>query len=338
MDALSIVVPALNEELYIEHCVGRLVAQLPADGRLYVADGGSTDRTRELVRQMSARDPRIELVDNPRRTQAAGINIVANKVKDRSHLLIRADAHAEYTDDYVSGLLATYERHHCASVVVRMDTRAKTCFQKAAAAAQNNPLGNGASPHRMPSPREGEVDHGKHALFELPMFLGVGGYDERFRANEDAELDVRIAKAGGKIWLNPAVPVFYFPRRTPAALAKQYFYYGLGRFQTCDKHQIKPKLRQLLPTLATAANLVALALAPFVHAALLLPLVYCVACLAWGTYLAVQARDRCVLGSGLAAGIMHMAFGVGYIWGWASRRRDWTVNGPLDGADPKLAD
>ncbi len=60
---LAALVPVLNEE----HRVGRALAALAACGpelaEIVVVDGGSADRTRDVVAAAAARDPRIRLVD-----------------------------------------------------------------------------------------------------------------------------------------------------------------------------------------------------------------------------------------------------------------------------------
>ncbi len=313
MDRLAVVVPTLNEERSISHCVRGLLAQMPSDGHLYVADGGSTDRTQQLVRQLAQEDRRVILVQNPKRLQASAINLVARMVRGKSEILVRADAHNSYPANFLSSVVAAYEKERPASVVVRVNTQGRECFQKAAAAAQNSRLGNGGSPHRSATTGAGTIDHGRHALFNLSFFERLGGYDEMLRANEDAELDIRIAQAGGRIWMCPDAPVSYHPRATPASLAKQYFFYGVGRYQSARKHNRKLKARQRLPVIATfgiATSALAAVVWPW---ALALPAAYAAVCLVWGVKLAIDARDGCVLASGIAAMIMHLCWGAGYI-------------------------
>ena len=38
------------------------------------------------------------------------------------------------------------------------------------------------------------ADHGHHALMRISAFRAVGGYDESFSHNEDAELDYRLGR------------------------------------------------------------------------------------------------------------------------------------------------
>ncbi len=80
------------------------------------------------------------------------------------------------------------------------------------------------------------MDHGHHALFVLDAFRALGGYDETFIANEDAEFDRRLTNSGGRIWLSEDLAIVYHPRRTPAALFAQYLRHGAGRARMLLRH------------------------------------------------------------------------------------------------------
>ncbi|KAA0238957.1 glycosyltransferase, partial [bacterium] len=73
---VSIVIPCLNEERYITGLLDSLASQdYGADGiEVLVADGGSTDRTRELVASYPGSFARLDLVDNPKRITVGGLN------------------------------------------------------------------------------------------------------------------------------------------------------------------------------------------------------------------------------------------------------------------------
>ena len=73
---VTIGIPCLNEEHYIEKCVRDALNQdyPPSRVEVVVADGGSSDRTREILEELSAREPRLRWVDNPQRIQAAAMN------------------------------------------------------------------------------------------------------------------------------------------------------------------------------------------------------------------------------------------------------------------------
>lgn len=313
-----IVVPTLDEEAFIGPLLDRLLAD---DGLtnplLVVADGGSRDKTRAIVAARAALDPRIRLMDNPKRLQSAGVNLAVQRFAGDRDWIARVDAHAIYPRHYVSRLIAEACRTGAQSVVVALETRGVEEFQKGVAAAQNSLLGTGGSAHRHAS-AQGWVDHGHHALFARTAFQATGGYDESFSHNEDAEYDVRLRAGGGRVWLTQAARVVYYPRRTPTALWRQYFGFGRGRARTMLKHRMGLKPRQAAPLVIAPAVL--LALGGLVFAPLAVPaMAWAAACLGYGALLAYRTRDANLLLSGPAAMIMHLGWSAGF-WTQVLRR------------------
>ena len=66
-ELITVVVPARNEERFIARCLDSVLAQDARNLQVVVVDGASTDRTPDIVREYSARDPRVELLSNPDR-------------------------------------------------------------------------------------------------------------------------------------------------------------------------------------------------------------------------------------------------------------------------------
>ncbi len=298
-----------------------------ARARIVVADGGSHDRTRALAAEAAARDARVVLLDNPGRLQSAAVNLAAARFGAGADTLVRIDAHAEYPDRFVERLLETAARTGASAVTVAMVSRGRGCFQKAAAAAQNSVLGAGGAAHRSAAGPGRWTDHGHHALIRLSAFVEAGGYDETMDCNEDAEFDARLAAIGGRLWIEPALAITYYPRAAAGALFRQYFRYGRGRARMLARHKAPMKLRQLMPV----------AVAPAVGLALLFPLsplllapaaLWAGVCLAGGVAVGLKARGGCALLAGAPAAISHLAWSLGY---WRQ-----TLSGPRDGGVPRL--
>ena len=310
---ISIIVPALNEEKYIKGCLQSLIESADDfEFEILVMDGGSTDDTAGIVRAMAVETPAVRLCGNPGRLQSAGMNLGAKIASPRAGIIVRADAHAAYPPDFVSKCLAAFLAHDAASVVVPMVNKGVTGIQRAIAKAQSSRLGNGGSAHRTGGV-SGFVEHGHHAMFNREVFLRLGGYDTRFTHNEDAEYDVRLRRAGGKIWMCGDAAVTYFPRKSLTALSRQYFKHGQGRARNLVLHRIRPKLRQLAPVGMLFLCLAGVLLAPLSPWFLLGPALYLVMCLAWGIKNSLSARDPWLLASGAAVVTMHLSWAVGFL-------------------------
>jgi GT2 family glycosyltransferase len=146
----------------------------------------------------------------------------------------------------------------------------------------------------------------------------IGPYDESLLSNEDYEFNVRIRKAGGKVWLDPAIKTIYFARRSIKELARQYWRYGYWKAQMLRRYPETIRWRQL-------AALLVLSLAGLGFLSLLFPwarwilgleiLVYSGALLAAGLQVGLQKRDLALsLGVPLAIATMHFTWGTAFLW------------------------
>lgn len=311
-----VAVPAWNEEAAIENCLRSLIEGDPfmKDVKVVVADGGSTDQTLAILEALQAEFPNIGILHNPDRLQSAGINRVVDQQAEASHqFLIRCDAHAHYPNGYVRKVAESLAaRSNAASVAVPMDSVGEGSFAKAGAWIVDTKLGSGGSAHRGGT-GSGWVDHGHHAGFRLDWFRKIGGYDTSFSHNEDAEYDHRIGLAGGRVWLDADIRLEYHMRPSLRTLARQYWTYGKGRARTVRKHQMKPRLRQMIPVahvalLALTALLGLIAPVFWAYPAFYLAVLACVSGV--GVY---RIGWPSGLWAGPALGAMHLAWGAGFI-------------------------
>lgn len=314
---IAIVIPALNEARHIAGVIRAVTASADRLGaHILVVDGGSTDGTVDLVTAEAARRPGLVLLHNPRRLQAAAVNLAVERLGDGVDWIIRVDAHAGYPENYCDILLSEAMKTDADSVVVRMHAAGQGAMQSTIAAAQNSLFGNGGSAHR--GAGEGRfVEHGHHALMRVSAFRAVGGYDESFSHNEDAELDQRLVKQGYRIWLTAATGMDYYPRDSLRGLARQYFRFGAGRMATAWKHPGSLHKRHfVLIGLAPLALLAALApLQPL----LALPFgLWLAACLLAGAVTALRARAPGLVLCGVPGAVMQMSWSLGF-WSRALR-------------------
>lgn len=306
-----IVIPCLNEANHIEAVIGNLGEALAElDARIVIADGRSTDGTRDIVARIASENAKVSLLDNPKRIQSAAVNLAVATFGDDCDYLIRIDAHGDYPLDYCQQLVDEALATGADSVVVGMQTVGFGLLQKATALAQNSKLGNGGSRHRIGAVSHW-TDHGHHALMKVSAFRQMDGYDESFQHNEDAELDYRLVKAGCRIWMTDKTSMVYYPRSNLKSLFRQYFGYGRGRARNFLKHRARPSLRQMIPL--TVAPITIGALLAIMNWAAVIPFVaWAGACIAYGMWLAIGQRNPHGPLAAVSAMVMHFAWSAGF--------------------------
>jgi succinoglycan biosynthesis protein ExoA len=322
-----IVIPSLNEETHIESVIALLRPDRRCrDALIVVSDGGSSDQTVAIVERIGSTDPRVRVLTTVERlSTSASVNRAVECFGHGRTWLVRLDAHAGYPKDYASRLVATAIETGATSVVTPMFTCGNTCFQRAAAAAQNSFLGTGGSAHRLLN-RGGWVEHGHHALIDLERFRKLGGYDDKLKFNEDAEFDRRLVKSGGRIWLADELVISYFPRNDILSLFYQYVKHGRGRAHTFVRHGGRKRIRHfILPSIAPIVILGFLA--PFYWPLAVPASVWLFACLLYGLVLGVRQKDICAAGSGYTAIVMQLAWSLGH-WREVISIRTYTLFHP----------
>jgi len=313
-ELITIVVPTYNEEENIKAVLRQLISK-NYDSEVIVVDGMSTDNTRKIVSGIAVENPRIRMIDNPARIQSIGVNLAAEQASQFSKYLLRADAHCDYPEGWVDNVVGSLTENGATSCVVPMLTVGKSGTQAAIAFAQNSKLGNGGSSHRNSDAVSGWIDHGHHAIFLKEFFIASGGYDANFAVNEDAEFDLRTAKIGAKVWMNRDAVITYYPRKTIHGLVGQYFRYGSGRAMTFWKHRTLPRLRQLMPAVATAGVAGSLLLGVLIDSRfLLIADMYFLLIAAYIFFVCGDRSTRFRVSVFLAMSAMHLSWGAGFLF------------------------
>jgi cellulose synthase/poly-beta-1,6-N-acetylglucosamine synthase-like glycosyltransferase len=259
---VTIAIPCLDEEGYIEACLRAVQAQSwPADRlEILVADGMSVDATREILGRIAATDARVRLIDNPARLQASGLNECIRHA--RGDVIVRLDVHADYAPDFVEKCVSVLKRTGADNVGGAARPKAKTFFQRCVAAALRSPLGIGGSKYRQED-QEGFVESVWPGAFDRRVFERVGLFDPNAVTNEDAELNQRIVASGGRVYMSREIVSYYYPRESMRELARQYFKYGQGRARTLLKHRKLLSVRPAVPFLGLASEAFLLVAAPW---------------------------------------------------------------------------
>lgn len=250
---VTVAIPAYNESVDIENIIRVFLStQYPNLIEIFVADGGSTDSTQDIVKTLSLAEPKVKLIHNSLKIQSAGLNLILQECIGDIFLI--ADAHSDYAPDYIEKCVEALLESEALNVGGAQRFVAKTPFQAGVALASRSFLGSGGAKYRNPN-YNGYADTVYLGCFWRKTLLDVSGFDVLQITNQDAELNQKLLnKSQEAIYISSDIRVWYYPRKTWKSLCIQYFKYGRGRYLTSVKHTANFQLRGKLPFLVISAT------------------------------------------------------------------------------------
>lgn len=248
---ITIICPIYNEEKYIAKCIESIMQQdFPKDKlEVLFVDGMSKDRTREIINLYLPKCPYIRVLDNPMKIVPYAMN--KGILEAKGEVIIRIDAHTIYEKNYFSTLVKRLYDLGADNVgaVCKTDVLNKNSKTLAIREVLSNRFGVGNSIFRTGIDRVMEVDTVPFGCWRREVFDKYGLYDVRLVRNQDIELNKRILRGGGKIFIVPDTYCTYLARETFSGLAKNNF--GNGKWNILTVYFTKQfdslSLRHFIP-------------------------------------------------------------------------------------------
>ena len=322
---VSVVIPALNEELDIAGCIASIGAQtFPLDHvEVLLVDGGSVDDTVGRARNAAkASDLSLRVLTNTQVIQSAALNVgLANAAGE---IIVRIDARSIPAPDHIARCVEVLlERTDVGAVggAQIAHERSARLVDRAIARALNNRYAMGFARYRRRA-ASGATDTVWMGAFRGIDLQAIGGWDETFAKNEDFELNERLRKNGFVVWFDAEMCSSYLPRTSVGAIVRQYFAYGSSKGAMWATNW-RPNARQ---TLLLAAPFVAVGGAVMsTYLVGWLP-VLCVTATGAAFVDAIGNRGTPAspitrLGATVVNGVIGGSWWLGVVWGWLSRPR-----------------
>jgi succinoglycan biosynthesis protein ExoA len=337
---VSIIMPVRNEANFIRRSLQAVLDQdYPRERmEIIVADGRSSDGTRNIVEEIRREHSSLHLIDNPGEIVSFGLNAALRIAK--GEIVVRVDGHCEIASDFVSRCVQHLIEDEVDCVGGPIETIGETYSARAIAAAMSSTFGVGGSAFRVAKNSQRLVDTVPFPAFRRDTIESAGPFDEELVRNQDDEYSYRLRKFGQKILLAPDIRSRYYSRAGLGQLGRQYFQYGYWKVRVLQKHSRQMSARQFVPPLFVVMLLLLLLSAPFFSWAQTLfatvVAVYLVVSLA-ASLIAARSDWRLLPLLPPAFMIMHLAYGAGFLLGMLKFWKRWGDRTPAPTARNAIA-
>ena len=232
---LSICIIAYNEENFLPRLLEDIKLQeYPHEyTEVVLIDGMSKDKTKAIMEAFKAEDNgfyNVQVLDNPKRIQAAGWNVAVDNFT--GDVLSRIDAHTHIPSDFSRKVMADIEQGENVvggkrPCLVESDSK----WAKMLLSTENALFGSSINSSRR-SETKTYINTMFHASYRREVFEKVGHFNEKLIRTEDNEMHYRIREAGYKLLYDPEIISYQYARSSLKRMIKQKFGNGYWIGQT----------------------------------------------------------------------------------------------------------
>ncbi len=320
---VSIIITCFNEERNIRECIGSLVHQkYPKDKyEIIVADGGSKDRTQNIVKEFTQIYCNVNLVVETKKGTAAGRNAGIKAAKYDYIAFIDADCEAPR--NWLETLVEQFQNVQLTDKKViavggtNIPPENAGSFLQAIGVALDSYIGSFGSVQgrQFKKPMRVSSLSNLNVLYNKQKIIDVGYYDESLVSEaEDADINFRLYSAGNRFLFIPCSFVWHKMRPTPKTWLANMFRYGKGRARLLKRYPQMWAVSFALPLLFIAAIL-SLLFTPFSNI-FSLSAIYFPALLCFSLYICIKKKHpELVLLVMLVYLIQHFGYAAGEVYG-----------------------
>jgi glycosyltransferase involved in cell wall biosynthesis len=215
MPTVSVIVPAYNVERYLAESIDSVLAQTYRDFEIVIVDDGSTDRTPAIAERYRREHPDRILVLSPENRGPAGARNAALAAA-RGEVFALLDSDDTWFPTFLAAQMRILDENPGIDIVTGNAFNLGGPYD-----------GQPVRPvdDRRPLPNLEEILRNEAAVFIMSLFRRevfdmTGGFDERFRTNEDYDFWIRAALAGFRFARN-STPLGRYRRRANSLSANE---------------------------------------------------------------------------------------------------------------------
>lgn len=315
---VTVVIPVYNEEKFIDPLFQSLKNQDYEKTKLeiIVVDGASSDQTLEKLEVYKKDFANLKIAHNNKKIVPISMNIGIKEAQ--GEYIVRLDAHSEYANDYISKCVEYLKKTDADNVGGAIRLLTTNPPQEAIKLATTCPFGIGNSMFHYEN-YEGYVDTVYLGAYKKTTLEKIGLYDEELVRNQDDELNYRLIKNSGKIYMTPEIKCYYYPRDSLKKLWSQYYQYGYWKVRVIQKHKLPASIRHLVPVTFVLSILISLLISLFsfwglvLLALVLLP--YTTLLSFFTAKVSFENKNSHVFLLALVFVILHTSYGFGFLKG-----------------------
>jgi glycosyltransferase involved in cell wall biosynthesis len=311
---VSVVIPCRNEVKAIRQTVLAILNSSYPNLEVLVVDGMSEDGTREILMQLARENPRVRMIDNPKKLTPFAFNLGIKNAQGEFIQIV--GSRNVLADDYLAILVDALQSHPEVDCVGGdYQHVSDTPAGRHIALAMESKFGVGMGNYRTMQ-EDALVDTVGVPMYRSTIFDEIGLFDEALTRNQDDDFNFRLSQRGKKIMYVHAAKTTYLVRASLAKAFRQFFQYGYFKVFVNRKHKRVTTVRQLIPPAFVAALVVGAPLSFF------FPPVQRMMNLMMAAYFVL---GLVLAGKGLSLGdrlqvlfcclVMHLGYGLGYLQG-----------------------
>ena len=244
---ISFILPIFNEEKTIEETLNSIITQKTSQlFEIIIADGISTDKTRNIIAKKKKHFSRIKLINNKKKIVSVGFNLALSISK--GDIIIRVDGHSKIDNYFIENCMEVFSQVDADCVGGSTKHISSTYIGNIIKIAQTSNFGSGGVSFRKNISQGKYVDTLAFGAYKRSVFKKIGGYDEELIRNQDDEFNFRLIQNKGKIWIDPSIKSSYKTRTSIFSFAKQYFQYGFYKVKVIQKRGSISSIRHIVPS------------------------------------------------------------------------------------------